>query len=368
MRLLQEHGIPSSQATRAWVEREARNPSPTNSPVSVGSEWGSMNGEDGGGENNNNSNHPGTNISTTLERAFENLNLSSSTRNAFSPPSSANRRSSHVSFTFSPAAKTMSGGASNSPPAPPTNSFLQMFGGNGTTTTNNATNTVPHTPPHDDSSTTPSAASSRGSSSGYHAVVGLPGSKSNPNVILVDLAHPENHGRFDVKRNPRIVRHGVSRESIHIKTAIGCKDVDKWHAFMDLPDVDHKYRSFTIQGPARDSHYKDATDRPCDGDDTAIFGADQKADREIENDPNRNTKFHKFILPKGFELDNMFLSHHHHNINSNVFGTSTTEDGTPFNVVFIEWEIARLEEGTEVGTRKTRANGNGAGLKALFRK
>ncbi|CAJ1948747.1 unnamed protein product, partial [Cylindrotheca closterium] len=148
--------------------------------------------------------------------------------------------------------------------------------------------------------------------------IGPYGSKYNPRIIEVNLAQAERHERFDVKINRKRVCDGFAWKTLHIKTPIGCHDEKIWQAFMDTSDSS-EHRSFYIQGPSWDCHYAAASNRKVNSDATEILDADYNADSNISKDPARHDMFWKFVLPKGWELDNLALSRDHHEIKSNSF-------------------------------------------------
>lgn len=371
VRRLDTYGIPMGTATRFWLDQEARDISPDSSMASGGG--GSMGSEedDSIGQAfqemlqlevpHNTQEEPlvgsaakesPVSSSKTTRKACYNL------RSRFSPPnlqhqSTPQRQTPFTNNRFYPSPQTM-------PTGTPPKENLPFFG--------NATppKSLPRTP---DGGATLSGYS-RGSSPYSQAADSFQseypeGSKHNPIIIHVDVEHPERHGRFDVKANPKRVARGVAWETLHIKTAVGGRDIPKWKATMDHSDPQLKDRAIIIQGPSRDSHYTVASDRELDGQvETEITDAEKLIDDAIASDPLRNTTFWKLVLPVGWELNNMVLSSDKTNIDKGQFGVSEMFEDIEFNVLFVEWEIARRDSGRRIAPDE---ESDSKELKDLFR-
>ena len=91
-----------------------------------------------------------------------------------------------------------------------------------------------------------------------------------------------------------------------------------------------------------------------------VHDAHAEADAEIEQDPSRNTRYWRLILPEGWELNNLSLSQDPRNINKERIGVTQVVDDIPFNVLFVQWEIAKRD-----GGRKTFSHFNTDGRESL---
>ncbi|CAJ1935491.1 unnamed protein product [Cylindrotheca closterium] len=365
-RKLLEFGIPPSDATRAWIAQEDRNPSPDSATTTLGEEV-SMNGGDGGGgddvsemtnmfQNNFTVNsapqqHSPYAVNTPLKResppSSSPIQHSPYTNNSFhsSPPQTMVNNQQGNLFT-QPAAtvprtpqkstgtpitqgspnfstssafsspeqaagvSTQFGGGFAGPPAQTQNHhFGGGFGGASTQTQNRH----------------------------YHE-----GSRENPEVIYINLQHPERNGRFDVKVNSKRVCNGVARHSLHLQSGTGPKNVPDWSATLDNSNPAMFGRVILVQGPSRDSYYSSVKSVPSpDGSD--INDAHAEADYEIASDPTRKTKYWRLILPEGWELDNLALSDHMLNINKKFIVTTDVVEGYEFNQLLVQWEIAKRD-------------------------
>lgn len=144
---------------------------------------------------------------------------------------------------------------------------------------------------------------------------------------------------------------------VRLPSLLRCKDFHLWQARMDPNDP----RTIVIQGPSRDCHEYGIRSGRSDGI-TDVNDSHAHADREIANDPSRNTFFWKIVLPEGWELDNMSLSNDPYNVRKAKYGKSEVYEEITFNVLFAQWEIARKNGGRMTASHDSADNQSLASL------
>jgi hypothetical protein len=162
------------------------------------------------------------------------------------------------------------------------------------------------------------------------------GSKTNPNIILVNKEFPERNGEFDVQYVQGIALQGSKRNGWHIRIRISMQDSKLWSAVVYFgSDPALAYCTILIKGPSRAAFGKKIK---C----AATTEYHQETVTQIALDDDRKVKYWLLVFPEGTYFDNVALSADPFRININVHGIVQTHDGSKrneFRTVTANWRI-----------------------------
>jgi hypothetical protein len=169
------------------------------------------------------------------------------------------------------------------------------------------------------------------------------GSKTNPNIILVNKEFPERNGEFDVQYVQGIALEGSKRNGWHIRIRISMQDSKLWKAVVYFgSDPALAYRTILIKGPSREGwlteHAAFGKKIQC----AATTEYHQETVTQIALADDRKVKYWLLVFPEGTYFDNVALSADPFRINMNVHGIVQTHDGSKrneFRTVTANWRI-----------------------------
>lgn len=140
------------------------------------------------------------------------------------------------------------------------------------------------------------------------------GTRNLPELVVVDVEHPEKCGAFDVVWVDNIKHEGHLRQAFHVRKTCDVFDADDWDATIpdSLPAPYEQFlgHSILVEGPSRpywfrsNSHYHRTPF--CE----ATKDAHAAAQLEIEKDRanGRSKKFWLLVFPSSIPLDNTIFS------------------------------------------------------------
>jgi hypothetical protein len=181
-----------------------------------------------------------------------------------------------------------------------------------------------------------------------------PGSRNSPHIIEVDIAYPERNGAFFVQHVHNLEHNQHVRSGFHIRHVTAVQDRDLWEARI----YGQQSRSIMIKGPSRNWWLTQSelysTQFPCD----ATKKAHDSTGLAIGRDQTRQWTYWLLIFPESIVFDNVIFSGDPVEIDTNVVGMATTEEGMALQSCVVYWQVSEKFGGRRIkeNTKSSIAN------------